>query len=65
MRRRKAQGGYRAPEFFCEGCERMGPHDNLGPIVRDGLTHSHIRCKECGLEKIGGRIVTSPEFHQP
>lgn len=46
-------------EYFCHGCERTTEH-NAEIATRDGVLRSRMICKECGLEKVGGRIVAAP-----
>jgi hypothetical protein len=53
----KGEKRLRPPEMLCDGCESITAHD-MGMVIRDGLTHSHTICRECGLEKIGGRVAT-------
>ncbi len=49
--------GETPPTKYCDGCERITPHE-CGMVMQGGLTHSRFVCRECGLEKIGGRIAT-------
>ena len=44
-------------KIFCIACEMLTAH-NSESVTIDGALRSHFVCKECGLERIGGNIVT-------
>lgn len=44
------------PKIFCIACEMLTAHKS-GSVTIDGALRSHLVCKECGLERIGGNIL--------
>lgn len=46
------------PEIYCDACAHLTSHNV--EVLTDGQLRSRTVCKECGQEKLGGKIAPRP-----